>query len=254
MFFFRKKKKPDPYELVQEKWRTGFGLLDKKRFEVQKEETYESGIDKNRFFLCLKKKNHFAWVLSELYRYKDLCLEADIEFREGNPHSAAGFILRYINDENFYYFLISNRGFFRFDLVFNGNPMKRIDWTESPLITNKTNSIRIIARDTYFSFYVDDDWIAEVEDDTLFEGRIGFTAQNYNEHPEALFYLNRFLIESRPIEVEKHFERWINYIPQEPEARIRLAKTLYTMGAFPAATIQMKNLMQRIFSSLVKCV
>ncbi|MBN2531621.1 MAG: tetratricopeptide repeat protein [Spirochaetales bacterium] len=241
MFFFRKKNKPDSYALVQEKWKTGFGFWDKNRFEVQKEDTYESGTDKNRFFLKLKKKNHFAWVLSELYRYKDFHMEADIEFDEENPYSASGFILRYINDENFYYFLISNRGRFRFDLVFNGNPMKRIDWTESPLITNKLNSVRIIARDTFFSFYIDDEWIAEVEDDILFEGRIGFAAQNYNESPEALFYLNNFLIESRPIEVEKHFERWTAHIPQEPEARIRLAKTLYTMGAFPAATIQLKK-------------
>ncbi|MBN2443135.1 MAG: tetratricopeptide repeat protein [Spirochaetales bacterium] len=241
MLLFGKKDKPDPYEIVKERWKTSFNFLDKKRFAIQKDDTYESGIEKNKFFLTLKKKNHFAWVLSEPNRYANFCLEGDIEFHPDNKHSAAGFIFRYINEENFYYFLISNKGFFRFDVVFNGNPLVRIDWTESPHISDSTNSIRIIARDTYFSFYVDDEWIAELEDDMLFKGQIGFAAQNYNDKPEAHFYLKEFSLESRDIEIEKHFERWTSYIPQEPEARIRLAKTLYAMEAYTAASIQIKK-------------
>jgi tetratricopeptide (TPR) repeat protein len=241
MFFFWKKKKHDPYDIVSEKWKTSFGLFDKNIFVSEKTSTYESGVTKGKYFLTLKKKDHFAWVLNEKYRYNDFYLEADVAFGEENGHSAIGFVFRYINEENFYYFLISRRGFFRFDVLFNKNPLVRIDWTASPLITPGENSIRIIAHDTHFSFYIDDEWIAELEDDTLTAGYIGFAAQNFTEKTDATFYMKRCFLDSRPVEVEKQFIRWVTHIPQEPRYRIELAKTLFSMGEFPAATVQMKK-------------
>ncbi|MBN1698605.1 MAG: tetratricopeptide repeat protein [Spirochaetales bacterium] len=241
MLFFRKKEKRDPYEIMSEKWKTSFSLFDRKRFDRENTVTYESGAAKGKYFLLLKKKDHFAWILDEQHRYNNFYLEADVAFDEGNGHSALGFVFRYVNEENFYYFLISKRGFFRFDVLFNRNPLVRIDWTESPLIKPGENSLRIIAQDTHFSFYIDDEWVAELEDDTLSAGSIGFAAQNYNEKKEARFYMKRFLIDSRPIEVDRHFERWVHHIPQEPQYRIELAKTFFAMEAFPAAAVQLKK-------------
>jgi tetratricopeptide (TPR) repeat protein len=241
MFFFWKKRKHDPYDIVSEKWKTSFGLFDKKRFVCEKASTYESGVAKGRFYLRIKKKDHFAWVLNEEYRSDNFYLEADVAFGGDNGNSAVGFVFRYINEENFYYFLISRRGFYRFDVLFNNNPLVRIDWTASPFITPGVNAIRIIAHDRHFSFYIDDEWIAELEDDTLTAGYIGFAAQNFNEKSAASFYMKRFLLDTRPLQVEKQFERWVDHIPQEPHARIELAKTLFVMGEFPAATVQMKK-------------
>jgi tetratricopeptide (TPR) repeat protein len=239
--FFTRKPKLSPDSLALENWKTSFGLFDEKRFAIEKAETYFSKLEKGKFSLQITRQNHFAWVLNNPYRYNDFCIEADTEFGEGSPYSALGFVFRYVNEQNFCYFVISNKGFFRFDIVFNNNPLTRIDWTACPLISPEENNLRIIAHGTHFSFYIDDDWIAEIEDDTLTAGYIGFAGQNYGDSDTCTLILKNFEIESRQIEVEKSFERWVNIIPQEPEYRITLAKTLFGMSEFSQAAVQMRK-------------
>jgi tetratricopeptide (TPR) repeat protein len=240
-FLFRKKPKLSADAIAAENWKSSFGLFEQKRFAIEKTETYSSRLEKGDFVLELARKNHFAWVLDEMYRYNDFMLEAETSFADGDPYSALGFVFRYMNDQNFYYFLVSNKGYFRFDVVFNNNPMTRIDWTQSSLISPETNALRIIAHGSHFSFYIDDDWVAEVEDETLSEGQIGFAGQNYGDGYRSLFFLSSIEIESRPFEVEKQFERWVNTVPQEPEYRIALAKTFFTMSEFSTAAVQLRK-------------
>ncbi len=238
---FHKKPKLSPESIVHENWKTAFGMFDQKRFAIEDRETYASILDKGRLVLEIRKQNHFAWVMNEMYRYNDFMIEAETEFGSGSPYTSLGFVFRYVNEENFYYFLVSNKGYYRFDVVFNNNPMPRIEWTKSPLISPEENAIRIIAHGDHFSFYVDDDWIAEVEDDTLASGQVGFTGQNYGDAESSSLILKSFAIESRQIEVEKQFERWVNIVPQEPEYRIELAKTLFAMSEFAPAAVQMRK-------------
>ncbi|MBN2736977.1 MAG: tetratricopeptide repeat protein [Spirochaetales bacterium] len=238
---FRKKPKPNEFDLVSEKWKTQFGFFDQKRFLAEQGSRYSAEYDKGRFVLKINKKSLFAWSLDSLYRYDQLMFEADIAFCPENGYSAMGFVFKYSNDENFYYFLISNKGFFRFDVVFNGNPMPRIGWTESIQITPEKNSLRVICRDTHFSFYINDEWVAEIEDDVLTSGQIGFAAQNFDEKDSAVFYLESFFLESRFIEVEKHFERWNQVIPQNPENRVVLAHSFADSGQLNNAVIQMRR-------------
>lgn len=244
MWIFNKKEKADPYAIAKEKYKTSFGLLEKSRFLVEEAEDYSSRIKGGRLVFELNRKNIFAWVIDDIFRYDDFCLEAEIEFDLSNPYSSMGFVFRYINDENFYYFLLSSKGYFRFDTVFNKNPLTCIEWTENPLIKKGVNFLRIIAHGDHFSFYIDDDWIAEYEDETLRAGKIGFAAQNYDEGEAARFYLKNFTIESREEEVEREFQRWMNVVPQEPEYRIKLAQTFYLSGKLEAAAVEMRRFLK----------
>ncbi len=150
-------------------------------------------------------------------------------------------MLRCVDDSNFYYFLVSNRGFFRFDLVFNGNPTPLIGWVANPLIAAAGNPLRVIARGAHFSFYIDDDWIGEVEDDTIRAGRFGFAAQNYDEEPRALFALDSLVLEARPLEVEKAYFRWVERVPADPEYRLALAQAFAGQEQFAAAVVQLRR-------------
>ena len=232
---------PGADDLVRERAMSSFRWMSRGRFAEENDDAYESKISKGRLILSLKRKNLFAWINSRLYRYRDFVIEAETGFNADNGHSALGFILRHIDDENFYYFLVSNRGYFRFDLVFNGNPISLIDWTSSHLLETLKPSIRIIARDSHFSFYLGDEWVAEVNDETIAEGRYGFAAQNFNEEDTGRFYLKHFMIESRPIEVEKLFLGWTEHIPVNPEYRVNLARSFFTRGQFTAAAVQLKK-------------
>ncbi len=227
---FRKRER-NPDETVYENWRTTFGRLRKNRFVPEERDDYSAEIRKGKLELTLKKKNLFAWVNINGYIYRDFVLEASLSFDSENGYSATGFVFRYANEENFYYFLISNRGYFRFDVVFNGNPIRLIEWTENPMINPESNRVRIIAHSSHFSFYVDDEWIGEFEDETIYRGEIGFAAQNFNEQERAIFRLDEISVDSRPISVERYYYRWARYVPPEPDFRIRLARTFLEMSA-----------------------
>ena len=230
MFWFLKKKETDSDKEISERYRTDFGLLQQKRFTDFDESTFCSKIQHHALTFSLWKANHFAWVPSNLYQYRDFCLETTVSFGRDNGYSAAGVIFRYLNDENFYYFLISNRGMFRFDILFNGNPLRIIEWSPSNHIRANRCTLRVIAHGSYFSFFIDDEWVAEIEDEKLLCGKIGLAAQNFLEEENASFAFHDLLVESRPVHVEKAHWRWVRYVPVEAASRISYARSLADDG------------------------
>jgi tetratricopeptide (TPR) repeat protein len=244
---FRRFKKPhyNPNDIVKERWETDFSRLKtrkkSRRLIPADALDYSASFGEECFELRLKKRNLFAWAESAYYRYRDFVLEGNVSFGDENGYSAVGFLFRYASETTYYYFLVSNRGYFRFDVVFNGNPRKLIPWTPCPRITETGGSIRIIARDTRFVFCLDDTWVAEIEDDTVDAGYVCFAAQNYDEAEKARFFLDELVIDSLPLHVEAQYFRWKELLPVDPDRRIDLARSLFGTGQFSAALVQLKR-------------
>lgn len=233
---------PEPDDIVEEKWVSGFSSFKKRRFREESGEDFEALRRGGQFRLVLKKKNLFAWALLEPYRYRNAVVEMEFSFSGENGHGAAGMIFRYINGENYYYALLSNRGMFRFDVVFNGNPIPLIPWMEVGLPEETDRfTLMVIAHGSSFSFYLKDEWIAELEDEMLDAGRLAFCAQNYDDRAPAEFFLHRLMIESRPVEVEYWYYRRARFLPVDPQRRIALAERLNSRGQFAAALVQLKK-------------
>lgn len=258
MLSFLRRTKHDRDDLVDEHWETTFSPLakvlafpfpekrkKKYRFEEQDTEKYTGVIREGALALTLKKPNLFAWIKDPWYRYRDFMVNAELEFDPNNPYSSTGFLLKQVNDDNFYYFLVSNRGYFRFDVVFNGNPLSLIPWTYCGLPEETVFTLRIIVRANHFSFFLDEEWLAELESDTIESGGICFAGQNYNEAETARFYLRGIEVESRPLRLETEHYRWNNYIPADPERRIRFARSLYNQGQYTVPAIQLKKAAQQ---------
>ncbi len=241
MFSLFKRKKVNPDAIADELWETSFKWYQKNRLALEDNDQYSSRVTASGFSLELKKKNLFAWSNSRLFRYRDFHLEAKLSLAGSNGYSAAGIIFHYVNEENFYYFLVSSRGAFRCDVVFNANPLHLVEWTTCPLIKEGKIDLRIIAHGSFYSFYIDDEWVAEFDDDTIPVGRLGLAAQNYNESGNALFYLEKLKVDSKALQVEKAYYRWVHYIPVLPEYRRKLAETFFSMGRFTAAVVQLKK-------------
>ena len=203
MFRFLKKKEPTFDREVFERFKTHFGILRERRFPVPHEEgAWSSHIRHRTLMLELWKSHCFSWLPADYYLYRNFMFESSFSFDPENNHSACGFIFRFVNNENFYYFLVSNKGYFRFDVLFNGNPLHLIEWTHSPHIAPERVNLRVIAHDTHFSFFIDDEWVAEIDDESLQQGRIGIAGQNYGEEEKAVFHYHDLILESRPVEVE----------------------------------------------------
>ncbi len=243
MLFFGRRR---PFERLS----TSFRWLEQKPFRTAREPSYTAGYDGAR-------------IRSDAAEGQRVCL--------GNPcgrpavlrlhprgGSGAGSrptgiplpvsIFRHVNDENFYSFLLSTRGNFRVDILFNNHPMRLIEWTRAPEPDPEQAQagaaprlLRVIGHGSRFSFHVDDEWVAEVEDEMLPEGGIGFAAQNFDGSGRDVFRLRRFLVDVRPLPVEREHTRWWYYAPVSPAARLRLAETLYGMDAFRPAAVQLRK-------------
>ncbi len=226
-----------------------FGLFDGRIFPEEKAGPYRSGRSKGRFGISISKAGYFAWENASLPRsYDDFVLEAEVGIDPSNKLSAAGFMLRYIDEENFYTLLVSNKGLYRFDLLFNKHPIPLIEWTALPETAGEDGrplwerfELKAIAHGTHFSFYVDEEWIGEIENETLGSGAVGFAAQNYNEAGRAEFSFAGFRLEARPVAVEREYTRWVHFIPHPPAARLALAETLFSQESFSAAAVQLRR-------------
>jgi tetratricopeptide (TPR) repeat protein len=238
--WFRKRVPPDSDTPAQERWSTSFAWFGKRRLPDERTSTYSARIRRGGFTLEIDKPDHFAWVTAP-WKYRDFILEASLDFDPGNGHCAAGFVLRYINEENFYYLLVSDRGSFRFDLLFNKNPLHLIEWTPCAGLKTHPLELRVIVRGEGFHFFADDEWIGEMNDATIAEGAVGFAAQNYSEAERGLFRLQALTLESRPVEVEKAYYRWVRYLPADPQRRFELARTFHGMGRFLEAVVELKK-------------
>ncbi len=220
---------------------TGFRWFEGRLFMDVHTPAYTAQKQKGCYSLDIHKARYFAWETASLPRpFDDFVLDARVEADPSNAHCAAGFVLRYGNEENFYSFLVSDRGQYRFDLLFNNHPIPLIEWTPLPEARG-VQDFRVIAHGVHFSFYADEEWIGEIEDETLGSGAVGFAAQNFGESGNARFRLTRFALEARPSVVEREYLRWVHYLPHDPAARMALAETLFTVGNFGAAAVQLKR-------------
>lgn len=242
MIFFGSRRPP-------ERIATSFRWLEPRPLPAVEADSYCGRYEKAGYALELRKDSFFAWeTLSGGQRFSDVVVEADVELDSSNGHSAIGLLFRHVDDENFYSFLLSSRGNFRIDLLFNKHPLRLVEWTRAPepdsekrAAMGAARTLRIVAHGARFSFHIDDEWVAEMEDETLPEGGIGFAAQNFTGAPRGVFHLWRLAVDARPLAVEKEHTRWRYYAPVSPAARLRLAETLSASGRFDAAAVQLRR-------------
>jgi tetratricopeptide (TPR) repeat protein len=234
---FTRKHYRDPATVIEELWKPTFRSEHKARFQAENSHSVKADVAHGVLELTLKKKNVFGWAENPWYRYRDFALEAHIAPDPANGHSSAGVLIRRADERNYYYFLISGDGHYRFDVVFNGNPRTLIGWTACPAPADEM-AIRVIARGAYFGFYLEDEWIGEVEDDTIDVGAITLAAQNYDDRETATYRLLDLTVDSRPYEVETQYYRWRRYVPVDRRQRLVLARSFASSADFSRAVVQ----------------
>lgn len=236
MFAFLRPHKPS------ERLASSFRWLDRKLFPQAETQWYSARHERGAYCLELRKESYFAWETMVPERQRgDFVLEAELEADPANGHSALGVILRHVNDENFYFFLISSRGNYRFDLLFNNHPQHLIEWTRLPEPDGLTRRLSLVAHGSHFSFVVDDEWVGEIDDEVLPAGGIGFAAQTFQGAQRGVFRLRRLAVDARPLDIEREHLRWTYFFPVSPQARVHLAETFFGMGSYNASVIQLRR-------------
>ena len=274
----RKSKKEIPIdyeEIVEEQWQADFSKPENCRFVAETGDGYSAAFTPHTttepgtggITLEAQRKHLYAWTVNPVFRYKDVIIEADIRLPEPAKKTngadvppdtsdkagafAAGLLFRYINQSTFYALLISDAGWVRLDAVVNSTPMPLLGWVKIPhaeqegttdgTAAEHTYSIKLIANNTTITIVINGRWIACCEDDTIqAAGKIAFAIQNWETYSQAAALLSRFSLNSIPMAVETAYTEANEFSAVPPDARISLAKTLYAMGRYVPALLQLR--------------
>ena len=265
-----KRLKPEPDEIVEEKWIADFSKEKHARFSIKSDSSHDANLRKNLFFsgyslvLALKKTGCIAWVEAQERRYRDLIISGSIRVDARGGYGAGGIMFRMVDDKTYYSLLISSKGYFRLDVMRNGMPLALVGWTELPLspgaALNPDQSLdfSVIAYGSHIVILLRGRWAAEVNDSSILEGNICFTAASYEtgdpgyrvirevkDAPDALYtaevFLESLTVDSRITEVSTLYEKWRDSPDIDPNVRLRLAETFTAMNQHNAALVQIRK-------------
>lgn len=246
MWLFPKKKKKEVEKdsIVSELWETEFSPVSVNRFELEDTDSMRSEIRDAGLLLTAKKSNFFIWSLNTFYRYKDFVLDARFSINKNNGHSASGFLFHYADEHNYYYLMISENGFFRLDVVFNGSPQILIPWTPCEIKSLQDIKIKIIFHGLTITLFLDEVWIGEIYDESIDAGYMAFGGQNFSGKTTADFKLTEIRIDSRAINVEMKYQSLVKNGLVPAENRRKLAERFFDSGQHSAVLIQIKKILK----------
>jgi tetratricopeptide (TPR) repeat protein len=226
--FFRKfnlsRESSGPDEIFEEKWNADFSQPNYTRFDIKSETFHDANLRHNALVLGLKKTNCIAWIEAPGYHYRDQVIEARFRLDSHGGYAAAGFMFRVVDEGTCYTLLVSNRGYFRLDVLRNGMPFPLIGWTELPAASppelhladpafSKTSirrgkavrnpagrasrepappgpaegetALLIISYGSHILLVINGSWAAELNDSTIPAGELCFTLASYEaKNPE----------------------------------------------------------------------
>lgn len=239
-WLFGKKEKPiDPDSEPAELWSCE-GKGNGWRWKEEAEESYALRLLPQGPHLHLFRDHLFAWSIDPIYRYRDFVIEVQLGL-SATGYASGGLILRHMDDANFYTILVSNRGSFRLDAVFNSTPFVLIPWTELPGPYTERFRLSVAFRSSSIVIFYNGLWAGETSDSMIEKGRIGLAGQTYEaDHLEV--QLHSIRLESREAEVEHLLEDMEQKASAAPQQRLRLAESLAAGRLFNEAAYHLSKL------------
>ncbi len=152
--------------------------------------------------------------------------------KSGPRDAAYGVLFRYVDGRNFYFFEISDSGFYQLSLKNDGEWETLIPWTEHDAIRTgkRQNRITVNASGDEFQFYANDEKMVEYKDDRLESGGLGLAIELFNENDKGKFEWDNFGV-------------WVpaEEVGEEPQAiavaQPELAETPIAMSTFRSESL-----------------
>ncbi|MCA9920299.1 MAG: hypothetical protein KC445_20225 [Anaerolineales bacterium] len=143
----------------------------------------------------------YVWGFSE-ESYEDVVLETAVEQLSSERNNAYGLVCRAssTDNRNGYYFLISGDGLVSIRRVERGLSSPIADWTPNSAVRQgeRTNQLRAICAGNYLALYVNNQLVAEGNDERFTSGLVGFAASG-SEDGSVQVTFNDFSIRAAEI-------------------------------------------------------
>jgi serine/threonine-protein kinase len=133
-------------------------------------------------------ENAIWWSIPAVTLDDDFYATVEIRRVSGVDTGQYGMVFRKIDEDNYALFKIQDSQLFKFSLKHEGEWDTVIDWTEtSAVFPGKVNRVTILAQDTHYTFYVNDIYVGEAEDDRLSQGKVGLVIELVEVGDTAVF-------------------------------------------------------------------
>ena len=139
-----------------------------------------------QYHITVIKPNTLGW--SNLGKdYKDFEVELEATQVEGPDNNSYGVLVRYVDGDNYYRFIISGDGAYSFDKQKKNEWVTLIDWTKSSAINKgqATNVIRVVCKGDTFTFFVNDVRLGDYTDSDFASGDLALTVGKYDDVASA---------------------------------------------------------------------
>ncbi len=175
------------------------GLLYEENFSTSKGSLWPGSYDINwtyyfdngRYYMIVSPMNSWrSYAIGN--NYSDFILDVEARQEGGTNDNVYGVIVRRVDWNNYYNFLISGDGYYEIAKMENGQ-WSPVSWKQSDAINkgNATNLIRVLYNKSVASFYVNDVLLEEYNDSSISSGNIGLTVgTNYAIGPAEISFDN----------------------------------------------------------------
>lgn len=140
------------------------------------QEAFERGYQDGEYYIEVYEPNWFVWA-SPGRRFDDLVVEAYARLVSGSPEGHFGLLCRYRNPADFYYFAVTDDGYYAILRVQDGvaEVLTGAGFLPSPAIQTggAVNHIRALCQGEQLILTVNDQEVATVTDDTFRRGDVG---------------------------------------------------------------------------------
>lgn len=124
---------------------------------------------------------------------RDFYVSVAAQRLSGPPSAAYGLLLRLTEEGSYYLFNVRDDGYFQFNLWSGVAWEPIIDWTQTTLVSSgEVNHLTVLAREDTFEFYINDEFVAQAEDDQVEEGEIGLSISTAATDGQAVFIFDDY--------------------------------------------------------------
>ena len=133
------------------------------------------------------------WSIPDMEAVSDFYLTAKVRRVSGVEDGQYGLIFMRADNDNYGLFKIEDSQYFKFSIRHEGEWDTVIDWTESSTVRpGEFNRLTIVAVESHFTFYINDQYVGEADEARLNPGEAGVAIELLEAGDAAVFEFDDF--------------------------------------------------------------
>ena len=137
--------------------------------------------------IIVNSENRLGWTFNSTVdelAAVDYLVEVDVEQVAGPDDAELGLIFRFVDEENFYFFAVSNLGTYSLWKLVDNEWEAILDWTETDALQTDAeaiNRLSVLTEGSQITLLANDVALAQLEDDTFATGAVGLMVGTFDE-------------------------------------------------------------------------